>query len=122
MVYNQLDSQRTHHQYQYQNLVCILHDINIFESTNILILDIPALVHIQVQNNLNLFNIATKKEFEPCGRCSGSWCPCHCKDGYCGECEKGLECNRMNRLKEPPGLCEKILSNHITHNMLMNNL
>ena len=40
MAYNHLDSQRTQFQLQYQYLVCILHDINIFESLNILILDI----------------------------------------------------------------------------------
>ena len=37
-VYNYLASQRTHYQYQHQYLVCILHDINIFESIHIVFL------------------------------------------------------------------------------------
>ena len=71
---------------------------------------------------MNLFHIAGIKELEPCGRCSGRWCPDICKDGQCGECEKGLECNRMSQKKQPPGLCIKISRNHMIYNTLMNDL
>ena len=46
MVHNYLASQRAHYQYQCQHLVCILHDINIFESINILILNKPTVVKV----------------------------------------------------------------------------
>jgi len=48
-----------------------------------------------------------RKEGEPCGGCFAHWCPDSCKDELCGKCEKGLECNRENLLREAPGRCKK---------------
>ena len=72
----------------------------------------PPQVIIQLQNNLNLFYVATKKEGEPCGSCFMEWCPDSCKDSQCGDCEKGLECKQVSELREPPGRCKKITRNH----------
>ena len=54
-----------------------------------------------------------RKEGEPCGGCFAHWCPDSCKDELCGKCEKGLECNRENLLREAPGRCKKRTGNSV---------
>ena len=46
-----------------------------------------------------------KQEGEPCGHCFRHWCPDSCKDDNCGNCDKGLKCKRVSKLREHPGEC-----------------